>query len=228
MVFSIEFLHAAALRLGALQLALLFLLGGCATIKRSDTARTGLEQLLVSSAIETALNRIDWSPISGAPVFVETKFLDCVDKNYVIVAVHQRLLASGCTLVEKAEDSAVTVELGSGAVGTDHLESYIGIPEISMPASQIALPKMAIFTRDKSNGTAKIAVLAYDTKSKNPVINTLPSLARSDHSDWSLLGMGPVVSGSVPSELKSASGEANGIGTGQTSVADRGLRSTIR
>jgi hypothetical protein len=183
-------------------------LAGCATIKRSDTARTGLEQLLISSAIDRALGGIDWSPIRGAAVFVETKYLDCVDKNYVIVAVHQRLLANGCTLVEKAEDSAVTIELGSGAVGTDHLESYLGVPEISLPASQIALPKLAIFTRDKSNGTAKLAVIAYDTKTRLPVINAGATLARSDHSDWSVLGLGPVVSGSVPTELKAATGES--------------------
>jgi hypothetical protein len=189
-------------------------LAGCATIKRSDTARTGLEQLLVSSAIDRALGHIDWSPIRGAPVFVETKFLDCVDKNYVIVAVHQRLLAHGCTLVDKSDDSAVTVELGSGAVGTDHQEVYVGIPEISMPASQIALPKLAIFTRDKSNGTAKLAVVAYDTKTKLPVINSGASLARSDHSDWSIFGVGPVVSGSVPIELQAATGESEwGIST---------------
>src|SRR5262245_32573740 len=164
---------------------------GCTTIKRSDTARTGLEQLLISSAVDQALNRIDWSPIRGAPVFVETKYLDCVDKNYIILGVHQRLLANSCTLVEKAEDSAVPIELGSGAVGTERQESYLGIPEISMPSSQVAIPKLAIFQREKANGTAKLAILAYDTKSKQPVIS-LGTLARSDHNDWSLLGAGPM------------------------------------
>lgn len=211
-----------------LAISMLALLAGCATIKRSDTARTGLEQLLVSSAIERALDGVNWAPIRGAPVYVETKYLDCVDKNYVIVAVHQRLLANGCTLVEKPEESAVTVEVGSGAVGTDYLESFIGIPEISMPAAQIALPKLALFTRDKSNGTAKLAVLAYDTKSKLPVINAGTALARSDHEDWSLLGIGPVVSGSVPRELESATGETDlGIGT-VTALANRNQDTTLR
>lgn len=211
-------------------LAALFVaaLAGCATIKRSDTARTGLEQLLVSSAIDRALGGIDWSPIRGAPVFVETKFLECVDKNYVIVAVHQRLLANDCTLVDKAEDSAVTVELGSGAVGTDHLESYIGLPEISMPASQVALPKLAIFTRDKSHGTAKLAILAYDTKSKHPVINAGTTLARSDHSNWSLLGLGPVISGSVPAELQSATGETQWGMAPSPAIAERSHSSMLR
>jgi hypothetical protein len=195
---------------------------GCTTIKRTDTARTGLEQLLTSSAIEHSLNKIDWSPIRGAPVFVETKYLDCVDKNYVIVAVHQRLLANHCTLVEKAEDSAVTIELGSGAVGTDRQESNVGIPEISMPSSQIALPRIALFNREKSNGTAKIAVLAYDTKSKAAVINSAASLARSDHSNWSLLGAGPVISGTVPAEIYAATQEADWMTIDQSAIASKG------
>ena len=82
---------------------------GCATIKQSDTARTGVEQLLVSSAIDKSLDRIDFRPISGAAVYVEQKYLDCVDKNYVLVATHQRLLKSGCTLVEKPEDALAGV-----------------------------------------------------------------------------------------------------------------------
>jgi hypothetical protein len=200
---------------------LLFAAAGCTTIKRSDTARTGLEQLLVSSAIEHSLNKVDWSPIRGAPVYLETKYLDCVDKNYIIVAVHQRLLANGCILVEKADDSAVTIELGSGAVGTDRQESYLGIPEISMPSSQVAIPKLAIFTREKSHGTAKIAVLAYDTKTRLPVINSHASLARSDHANWSLLGAGPVISGSVPAEVYAATRESDWMTLDQSAMAAR-------
>jgi hypothetical protein len=193
---------------------------GCTTIKRSDTARTGLEQLLISSAVDHALNRIDWSPIRGAPVFVETKYLDCVDKNYIILSVHQRLLANGCTLVEKAEDSAVTVELGSGGVGTDRQDSYVGIPEISMPSSQVAIPKFALFTREKAHGTAKLAVLAYDTKSKHPVLST-GTLARSDHADWSLLGAGPMISGTVPAEIQAATQERDWLNADSSTIASR-------
>lgn len=194
---------------------------GCATIKRSDTARTGLEQLLVSSAIERSLDRVDWSPIRGAAVFVETKYLDCVDKNYIIVAAHQRLLTNGCTLVEKAEDSAVTLELASGAVGTDRQEAFLGVPEISMPASQVAIPKLALFTREKAHGTAKIAVVAYDTKSRHPVINAGTALARADHSHWSLLGAGPVISGSVPADIYAATKETDWMSIDQSAIAAR-------
>src|ERR1700722_6389388 len=80
---------------------------GCATQKQSDTARTGIEQLLISTAVDRSLDKVDYKPIQNAKIYVEEKYLDCTDKNYVLVALHQRLMANGCTLVGKAEDADV-------------------------------------------------------------------------------------------------------------------------
>ena len=187
-------------------------LSGCATMKESDTARTGVEQLLISSSVDRALNKIDFRPISHAKVYIEPKYLDCVDKNYVLVAVHQRLLHNGCTLVEKAEESDVTLEIGSGAVGTDRQELFVGIPEIPLPPpSRIAIPRLAIFTRTKAMGTAKLSMLAYDTKTRLAVINTGYTLARADHKNWNVMGLGGQQSGSVHDELVAATGEVDSV-----------------
>src|SRR5689334_21214860 len=154
------------------------LLSGCTTIKESDTARTGIEQLLISSAVDRSLDKVDLAPIAIAKVFVETKYLDCVDKNYIIVAVHQRLLQRNCTIVEKPEEAQVVLQVGSGGVGTDRHELFVGIPEIPLlPPSPIAIPKLALFTRTKAMGTAKLVVVAYDTATKRAVINSGATLA---------------------------------------------------
>ena len=193
-------------------LVVLPLFVGCATIKQSDTARTGVEQLLVSSAIDRSLDRVDFRSISGASVYVEQKYLDCVDKNYVVVALHQRLLKAGCTLIEKPEDANVVVEVGSGGVGTDRQEMFVGVPEIQLPIPlPVSIPKMALYNRVRSNGTAKLAIVAYDVKSRQPVINSGTMLARSDHKAWSLLGTGQIVSGNVPAELERATGESESL-----------------
>jgi hypothetical protein len=181
---------------------------GCATIKQSDTSRTGIEQLLISSADDRALDKFDFRPISGAKVFVDTQYLDCVDKNYILVALHERLLANRCTLVPKLDDSDVVMEVGSGGVGTDRNDLFFGFPGMSLPApAMVALPRVALFERDKSMGTAKIALVAYDTKTRQPVINTGYSLARADHSFWQVLGMGGQQSGSVQKELVASTNE---------------------
>ncbi|MBL9091898.1 MAG: hypothetical protein JNL96_11790 [Planctomycetaceae bacterium] len=200
---------------------------GCATIKQSDTARTGVEQLLVSSAIDRSLDRVDFRPISGAAVFVEQKYLDCVDKNYVVVALNQRLLKNGCTLVDKQEDAQVVLQVGSGGVGTDRQEMFVGVPEISLPVPvPVNIPKISLYSRTRSNGTAKLTLVAYDAKSKQPVLNNGAMLARSDHKAWNILGSGHVVSGSVPLELERATGESESVVAVPTLTA--GKPATVR
>lgn len=200
--------------------SLLLVLSGCATMKESDTARTGIEQLLVSSAIDRSLDKIDYRPIAGAKVFIETKYLDCVDKNYVIVGLHQRLLRNGCTLVEKPEESQVVLEVGSGGVGTDRQNMFVGVPKLSLPGPvPFSTPEIPIYKRDRANGTAKLAIVAFDNTTKQPVLNTGAQLARSDHKAWNVMGTGHMVSGSVPKEILAATGESESVLQVPTAVA---------
>lgn len=185
---------------------------GCATIKQSDTSRTGIEQLLISSAADKALDKVDFAPMRGAKVYVEAKYLECVDKNYILVSLRQRLMQEKCQLVEKLEEADVVVEVGSGGVGTDRQEMFIGVPDIPLPPpSPISIPRIPFMTRSKAMGTAKLIVLAYDAKTKASVIDGGNLLARSDYKNWSVLGAGPMVSGSVPEELTQQTGESETV-----------------
>lgn len=181
---------------------------GCATQKESHTARTGVEQLLISSAIDQSLDRVDLSPLKEKQVFLETKYLDCVDKNYIILSMHHRLMNQGSKLVDKPESADAVVAVASGAVGTDGQELFVGIPEIPLPPpSPVAIPRLSLLTRTKMNGTAKLLVVAYDVKTKAPLLQNGVALARSDQQNWNILGAGPVQSGSVPDEIVAATDE---------------------
>jgi hypothetical protein len=199
---------------------------GCATIKQSDTARTGIEQMLISSAVDRSLEKIDFAPVRGAKVFLDDKYLDCVDKNYVLLAMRQKLLAHGCTLPDKADDADVVMQVASGAVGTDRQDLFAGISQIPLPPpSPISIPKFELFGRDKANGTAKLLVVAIDKKTQLAVINNGASLARSDYKVWSFIGGGPIQTGSVPREL-AAIGNSDGLTVSQTQVAGRSGNAT--
>ena len=203
-------------------------LTGCASIKKSDTARTGVEQLLISSAIDRSLDRYNFTAFGGAKVYVEEKYLDCVDKNYVIVSLQQRLMKTGAIVLDSADEADIIVRVASGAVGTDRQELFVGVPEIPLPPpSPIAIPRLAILERDKSMGTAKLIVLAYDAKTKEPLMEATPSLARSDHKNWNVLGGGPITSGSVPTEIYAATGESDSILDAPSQIANT-VGKTIR
>jgi hypothetical protein len=83
------------------------------------------------------------------------------------------------------------------------------------------MPKIAFYERTKSMGTAKIALLAYDTKSRQPVINTGYSLARADHRNWQVMGIGGQQSGSVQKELVAQTSETSSLADTAAMLAQR-------
>jgi len=179
-------------------------------MKESDTARTGLEQLLISNAVDQSLAKVDFRPVQGAKVFLKTDLLDCVDKNYISLSMRSKLLENHATLVDKAEEADIIMEIASGGVGTDRTEMVVGTPEIPLGIMG-SVPKVNFYERKKAMGTAKLAIIATDAKSKQPIINSGFSLARSDHQHWSMMGSGPVLSGSVANQLKEHTGSTESM-----------------
>jgi len=179
-------------------------------MKQSDTARTGLEQLLISNAVDQSLNKVDFRPVAGAKVYLKSDLLNCVDKNYIILATKSRLLQNRCVLVDKAEDADVQLEIASGGVGTDRTELVVGTPEVPLGLMG-SIPKVNFYERNKAMGTAKLVLVATDIKTKQPVINSGFALARSDHQHWTMLGAGPVLSGSVAEQIRSNTDSTDGV-----------------
>src|SRR4249920_911481 len=81
------------------------LFAGCSSNRQSNTARTATEQMLISNAVDQSLNKIDFTPLAGTNVFVEEKYIDCVDKGYIVGSVRHKLLQAGAYLAVKAEDA---------------------------------------------------------------------------------------------------------------------------
>ena len=175
---------------------------GCASTRLTDTSRSGMEQLLVSTAIDSSLDKIDFESVARARVFVDEKLLDCTDKKYVLGAVRQRAFQAGCQLVEKADDADVILELYSGAVGTDRSEGFIGTPAFSLPGPMpLQLPELKLLSQTSQYGTAKIGVVAYDAKTRQALSSGALSRARSENSNWTILGFVPYSSGNMRDEV---------------------------
>lgn len=179
---------------------------GCTTSRTSDTARTGLEQLLISNAIDQTLDKTGLPPVDGRSVFIEEKYLDSVDKGYIVAKTRQKLLRQGALLVDKKEDSEITVELSSGGVGTDNVNSYIGSPGLTVPGLPVELPEVRLYEKNSQFGTAKIGVVAYATGNGRLIYDGGTPLARANDSKWSLLGIGPFEQGTVRSEVIAQTG----------------------
>lgn len=188
--------------LGYLVIAIFSIALGCTTTKVSDTARTAKEQLLLSNSIDQALNKVDFRPFAGHAVFLDHQFLECVDKNYVVSSIRHRVLNAGGEVVDKAEDAEVILEARSGSVGTNNSETFIGVPEISLPIPvPISLPEVRLLTRATQTGIAKIGLAAYDAKTRRKLGAGGVSVAVADDNNWFVLGVGPFSDGSIHTEL---------------------------
>lgn len=181
---------------------------GCTSLKTTNTARSSTEQLLISNAVDQALDKIDFRPFSGSAVYLEEKYVDGVDKAYVISSIRHRILYSGARLVDKAEDSQVVLEPRTGVVGTANNESFVGIPEITLPG-MLTLPEIRVATRTQQVGVVKIGITAFDPKTRVSLGAGGMTLAQSDDTNLSIFGVGPFQSGTIRNEVtRSTSGPA--------------------
>ena len=174
---------------------------GCTSTNSSNTARTATEQMLVSNAVDQSLSKVDFQAFGDRKVFVEEKYLDCTDKNYVVSSVRHRVLMQGAQIVAKPEDADLILELRSGAVGTNTSNSFLGIPQIQLPG-MISTPEIKLVNRVNQTGMAKIGLVAYDAKSHQVLGDGGMSLAKSADSNWYVFGIGPWQNGTVKKEIE--------------------------
>ena len=164
--------------------------------------------MLLSNAVDQSLDKIDFRPLQGQNVFLDEKYIDCVDKQYIIASIRHRILRSGGHLADKADAADIVLEARSGGVGTTTSSSFIGIPAVSMPG-MLAIPEVKLFTKSQQAGYAKLGIAAYDPKTKESRGQGGMTVAQSNDSNYYFVGVGPWQSGTLKEELtRTTTGEA--------------------
>jgi uncharacterized protein DUF6655 len=184
-------------------LALLVCAGpGCGTVKQTSTARTGTEQLLLTNAWDSALQKVDFRPLTGVPVFLDTANVSAVDQGWVVSSLRQALLSQGVLLRAKPEQAQWVVEARVGAYGTDTYDWLLGIPQTVVPPTITgvpagSIPEIPFIKKSNQQGVVKLALFAYDRSSGQLVWNSGTMLATSNAKDVYIGGVGPIQSGSI-------------------------------
>ena len=185
-------------------------LSGCASTVTSNTARTAKEQMLLSNAVDQSLAKVDFTPLYSQNVFLEEKYLECVDKPYIIGSVRHRVMRAGGLIVDKAEDADIVMEVRSGGVGTDTSEAYLGTPEIALPG-MLTVPEIRVAERKSQYGYAKLGLVLYDAKTKKILGDGGVALAQSNDSNSFIMGVGPFQNGSLKRDVSRARSTTPGM-----------------
>jgi hypothetical protein len=201
--------HAGCLACAGVLIAL-WGLGGCGATK----SYVATEQLLLSDAVDSSVEQLDFSPLAGHRVYLDRDNIPTlrgsaggglVAWEYVVSSVRERMVMSGCQLTPDRESAEIVAEVRLGAMGTDGHSFVVGIPATNnSPVNQVtgqalipALPELSIAKRDTMSGAAKIAVCAYLRETREAVWQSGLVHANSQSSDTWFMGAGPLQRGSI-------------------------------
>jgi hypothetical protein len=204
-----------------LPLILLVAAFGCGSTK----SRLATEQLLVSDAVDDAVNSIDFRSLAGENVYFDMRYLvnvkgiGFVNSEYIISSLRQQMVAADLRLKEKPEDADYVVEARVGTLGSDGNEIIYGIPAnkgLSDASTMLpnapplpAIPEISVARKESQLGAVKVAAFAYDRKTGSPVWQSGIARAKTTSQDVWLFGAGPFQRGSIHTGTQFAGGEIN-------------------
>jgi hypothetical protein len=182
---------------------LLPLAAGCGTVKTTGTARSATEQLLLTNAWDTALQKVDFRPLTGVPVYLDTSNINAtIDQGWIVSSLRQAMLQQGVLLRTKPEQAQWIVEPRVGAYGTDEYSLLVGIPQTTIPGTitgmpQGTIPEIPLAKRSEQQAIAKLALFAYDRSSGQIVWSSGTQLDTANAKDVYVAGLGPIQSGTI-------------------------------
>jgi len=187
----------------------LVLLTGCSAGKQ----RLATEQLVMSDSVDRSVAKIDFSPLTGRRVYLDTKYMTAsrppgfVGPEYVISSLRQQMMAHDLRLMDKPEDADIIVEARCGVLGNDGHDVSFGIPagnNVGATAATLSgypvpaiLPEISLAKRMDQMGATKVAVFAYDKETKEPIWQSGIATSMTNTKDYWFLGVGPIQRGSV-------------------------------
>jgi hypothetical protein len=185
----------------------LIALAGCGTVKQTGTDRTGTEQILLTNAWDDALHKVDFRPLAGVPVYLDTQFVKAVDEGWVISSLRQAMLSQGVLLRDKPEKAQWIVEARVGSYGTDSYNWLVGVPQVTIPATITGMPsgtipEIPLVKKSDQLAITKMALFAYDRASGQMVWKSGTQIATADAKDVYVGGFGPITSGSIRKKNK--------------------------
>lgn len=177
----------------AIAVALSAALAGCTEVRRTQPDRTATEQLLISTAADNAVEKLEIGAPEGAAVFLDTQYYKSYDEGYVLGAVRERLAEQGMRLVGSRQKAEYAVEIRSGALSINQRRDFAGFGgfEAPIPLSEaVEIPELAVFESLDRTGLAKMALATYSLPDGRLVSETGPVYGLSWLDKNQLFGVG--------------------------------------
>ena len=161
-------------------------LAGCTTRTVSNTPRTAIEQLLLSTAVDTAFNKLSLPKLTDAKVYLDFSNLQSYDSGYAKSVIQAYIALGGAIVLEKPDEADYIIQISCGALGNEYKDTLFGIPGLPVPGSPTTLPELALWKRVEQDGIAKFLVTVY---SNGKIISTKHYYGKAERDESFFLWM---------------------------------------
>ena len=168
-------------------LSLLFVLvAGCAvTTQITNTSRSSIEQELLVSSLERALNTLDTQRLTGATVAVDFYGLT-PDKDFAKEFVTAWLQAHRVQIATNPKEAHVRLKVFAPVLAVDQAQSFIGTPSFTVPLIGLAIPEIALFKDVRHSGHAALDTFTIDEDSGKFLDQRPRAIGHSRYDDYTV------------------------------------------
>ena len=178
MITRSDFNRSTTLRflvLSAALCALLHVASGCAFSSRVQTPRSSWEQILATTAIDRALEQVEWPEVDGKSVFVEVGPPgDVLDDRYLQRSIEVALADRGAQIARNLEGAEYVLNCLVGAIGLDISGRFLGLMGSHGGFIPFTIPELALYKNTLRRGVAKTEIYLVDLETKKIIHHSGP------------------------------------------------------
>lgn len=184
-------------------LLLCVLVSGCSTPWVTNTPRSAVEQQLLSTAVERAMQQVDLRHYAGKKIYPDYSLLATqTDTQYVKGVFEMHLAGYGITVVPSSEEADYIIQVLSGVLATDHNKWLIGTPELPIPlpdsSINLCIPEISLLSEQSRTAFARFSFNIL-TSAREPVESIRGINASAEYRNWIVIFY-PYVTHNLPLE----------------------------
>jgi len=153
--------------------------------------RTGLEQILLSTAAERAATKLVANQhYALGKSYINSENFEGYDKAYAIHSIRRYLSDAGVALVDDIDQADTIIELAAGGLSIDNTYTMVGLPAMGVPvpfAGKLDIPEIALYKNDTNRSIAKFSVMFRDAKTGKSNHAALTAFGTAETTTWTVL-----------------------------------------
>ena len=172
--------------------ALVMLLSGCADPRITNTGRNAIEQMLLTTAVDRTVSKLDFRMLSGEKIRIDySNLAPQTEKNYIQGVLEAHLSAAGAIIALKPEEAKYVLRPVCATLATEDSKIMFGTPSLTIPVPDVSLslviPEMPLYKRINRLGVCKLSVEILDAKTNKQARIVGPAVSSSINTNWVIL-----------------------------------------